>query len=76
MKQRFYIGVNIRKQVREMFKSGIKPNERTHPEYSYAIGPFRTKRGAEYMLAYPMTRSVRDAENKAELLAEWRLGSP
>ena len=55
---------------REIFRHHGKPDEVSHGHlYSYAIGPFRTMRGAEYMRDYgannPHLQTVADAERIA-----------
>lgn len=55
---------------REVFRSALTPTEDTHGDRYYAaIGPFRTRRGAEFMATCgrdnPHCRYVADAERIA-----------
>lgn len=74
-RQRFYVGLASGDGSYELFKSAVEPTEETHGEkYGATIGPFRTKRGAEFMRDYgrnnPHVRCVADAERLAKLDAE------
>ena len=64
---RLYVGCNGAK--REIFRSSVKPTEQTHPQYAAVIGPFRTKRGALFMVQHshnnPHCQTVGDAERLA-----------
>ncbi len=52
---------------REVFKSVETPTRLDHGgEYGAVIGPFNTKRGAEYMETHPFCIDVRTAELKAK----------
>lgn len=67
-RQRFYVGLSNGK--REVFKSASVPTEVTHGErYQAVIGPFQTKRGAEFMAKHgannPHVQTVVDAERIA-----------
>ena len=66
-----YIGIR-HDNTREMFRASAGPTEELYGTlYAAVIGPFRTVRGAEYMLAYgkqnPHCRCVSEAERLAEL---------
>jgi len=71
---RYYVGLSEdleRRHVRSVFRSSTIPNEETHgADYAAAIGPFRTKRGAEFMARYgacnPHCRTVNEAERLAK----------
>ena len=72
--QRYYIGIGSTKgtgaEVRELFRCAFTPTETTHGKlYHYVVGPFRTKRGAEFMRQHghnnPHCVTVWDAERLA-----------
>jgi hypothetical protein len=68
MKKRHYVG--YANGGRWLFTSAAEPTTETHGHvYAAVIGPFRTKRGAEYMLAHgennPHCLTVADAERLA-----------
>ena len=76
MAQRIYVGFSSYSpwSAKEVFKSSHTPTEESHGErYQWAMGPFRTMRGAKYMVdathrgAY--TQHVDDAEENAKILA-------
>lgn len=47
----YYVG--IRKGEREAFKSETEPTKDSHgSKYAACIGPFRTKRGTEFLVKY------------------------
>lgn len=51
----------------EVFKSIEEPTRITHGDkYGFTIGPFRTKRGAEYMRDNPFCGHVNVAEARAK----------
>jgi hypothetical protein len=67
MQRRIYVGKRKDTGARELFRSEVKPTDQTHGDvYAYAIGPFRTVRGATFMAEYgrdnPHCVTVRDAE--------------
>lgn len=62
---RYWVG--IKDGVREVFPCDYKPSLETHGRlYAAVIGPFKTKRGAEFMAGpgynNPHCRTVADAE--------------
>jgi hypothetical protein len=64
-----YVGISGK--GREVFRSKKTPTDSSHgKKYGAAIGPFRTRRGAEIMAKYgannPHIRSVADAERMAK----------
>ena len=66
MTTRFYVGLSVGR-IRSVFKSASEPTESSHGSlYVYVIGPFRTKRGAQFMADYgrnnPHCQTVGDAE--------------
>ena len=74
MTQKFYVGCKY-PNPREVFKSESLPLYSTHGDrYSACIGPFRTKRGAEFMAKYresnPHLCHVNDAERIAKKYGE------
>jgi len=63
---RFYIGITPVFHVRFMFTSAETPTAESHgTRFSAVIGPFRTKRGAEYMRDNRYCDSVAHAERAA-----------
>lgn len=69
MKPRYYLGLRFNPDVRQVFKSATVPTDRSHgAEYVACIGPFRTKRGAEFMRDNPgpCVITVADAELRAK----------
>jgi hypothetical protein len=71
MAGKLYVGVTPGK--REIFRSNVTPTTETHGDrFNMAIGPFRTRRGAEWMadpvkgMANPHCRNVADAERLAK----------
>lgn len=70
MKPRYYVGMNKGWKF-EVFKSLVVPTAETHGAiYSGVIGPFQTKRGAEFMATYgqnnPHCQTVAEAERLAK----------
>jgi hypothetical protein len=64
MRQRYYIG--YKDTLQELFTSTYKPTEQSHGHlYAAVVGPFRTKRGAQYMLNNPYVETVAHAERAA-----------
>lgn len=64
-----YVGCSQGK--RELFRSKTTPTQSTHgSRFSAVIGPFRTKKGAEFMRDHgtnnPHCQSVADAERLAK----------
>ena len=69
MKTRSYVGIGPDGN-RKVFRSASKPEAETHGSiYSAVIGPFRTVRGAEFMVKFgagnPHCQTVADAERLA-----------
>ena len=69
-RNKWYVGCNGARY--ETFKARSEPTEKTHgAEYAAVIGPFVTRRGAEYMAQYgvgnPHLQHVNDAERIAKL---------
>ena len=71
--RRLWVGVN--KGTRTVFRHTGTPTEQSTPQFSSVIGPFRTKRGAEFMagsvtgMGNPHCRCVADAERLAAMHA-------
>ena len=67
----YYVGLSrgIR-QVFGMAQHRDEPTSESHLPYAAAIGPFRTRRGAEFMATYgknnPHCHTVADAERLAK----------
>lgn len=69
MKTKLYVG--LKPGVREVFRSAAEPTQASHgTAYNAVIGPFLTRRGADYMAQYgqgnPHCRCVSEAERLAE----------
>lgn len=66
-KRRLYVGASP--NGRELFRAAETPTVETHPQYRYAIGPFRTVAGARFMAEHgernPHVTCVADAERLA-----------
>jgi hypothetical protein len=77
MKSKLYVGIPISDNPSgELFRSPTVPTFDSHGKlYRYVIGPFRTKRGAEWMADpvkgrnNPHCRCVADAEKLAKKYA-------
>jgi hypothetical protein len=72
--KRYYVGIGSDGK-RKLFRSAAEPEVHTHGSiYSAVIGPFRTKRGAEFMrdngAGNPHCQTVRDAERIAKKIAD------
>lgn len=70
MKAKYHVGVK-KGQLREVFRTDLTPTAETHGQYIYCIGPFRTRRAAEWMADTrgrnnPHCRCVADAERLAK----------
>jgi hypothetical protein len=75
MRTRVYVGLRADGKGREVFRSATTPVAEPHPDthlgpiYSAVIGPFRTRRGAEFMAKFgannPHCQTVADAERLA-----------
>lgn len=75
MRTKLYVGCKVGK--REVFRSATEPTTATHGDkYNACIGPFRTRRGAEWMadtvkgMLNPHCRNVADAERLAKKYAK------
>jgi len=74
MRTRYYVGA-APSGAREVFRATATPTVASHgSQYRYVIGPFRTKRGAEYLARYgghdnPHLTCVADAERYARYAA-------
>ena len=71
-KSKWYVGVHRKEpHNRSLFSHMGKPTEREYPYFLAVIGPFRTKRGAEFMRDYgsnnPHCQTVEDAERLAKV---------
>jgi hypothetical protein len=69
--RRIFLGIKA-DGTRETFRAADVPTFETHGErYRYAVGPFRTARGARFMRDHgagnPHCRCVADAERLARL---------
>lgn len=70
MRTRIYLGLRTDPYTREIFRAASTPTTATHgAKYVAVIGPFQTRRGAEYMRDYGRNnlhyRTVADAERIA-----------
>ena len=71
-RKQIYIGFEPFEQRYRVFKSDIEPTTKSHGAfYSHVIGPFRTLRGAHFMIDYgrgnPHCQTVSDAEHLAKV---------
>lgn len=57
--------VGIAEGKREWFRA-TNPTKETHPQFNAVIGPFKTVKGAQYMVANPGCESVSQAEKLAK----------
>ena len=69
---RWYVGQTSARGVRETFRAESEPTAATNGDrYAAVIGPFRTRRGAEFMCNFggfnPHCATVADAERLARL---------
>lgn len=71
--RRLWVGIN--KGVRTVFRHAGEPSAEACPQFICAIGPFRTRRGADFMAGIvtgagnPHCRCVADAERLAAIHA-------
>jgi hypothetical protein len=65
---RWYVGLGAG-SLRVPFQATATPTAEAFPQYGAVVGPFRTKRGADYLARYgflnPHVRCVADAERLA-----------
>lgn len=66
--------VGIKGNSRTVFRHAGEPTGETHPQFTCAVGPFRTRRGADYLVRHggngnPQIQCVRDAERLAAIHA-------
>lgn len=66
--KKFYVGFNASKLT--VFKTNLTPEPGSHPMFMAVMGPFRTKRGAEFMAKYGHGNSHIQHVNDAERLAK------
>lgn len=66
-KRSVHVGVRVEDGRYEVFRPNSEPTEITHGNiYKYSIGPFKTVRGAEWMVSHPgIAVSVDQAERLA-----------
>ena len=66
----YSVGFNAGKY--EVFRHTSTPTEEQYPQYKAVIGPFKTKRGAKYLVDNYWCGCVQDAEklSKHKVLAE------
>jgi hypothetical protein len=64
-----FVGVKLEDGIKvyEVFRFTGTPTPQTHPQFSYVIGAFKTRRGAEYLASHPHCRNVKAAEIGAEI---------
>lgn len=68
MRRKYYLGLNAIDGARVIFSRSDNrtPEREEYPAYNAVVGPFRTKRGAKFMLKFgqgnPHCRCVADAE--------------
>ena len=61
---RFYVGISG--PSRQVFSSRERPTPETFPTFGAAIGPFKTKAGANFMRDNPLCESISAAERNAK----------
>lgn len=70
MKLRYFIGYYPGGE-RILFRSAVQPTRETHGAFEAVVGPFRTKRGAQFMydmgVNNPHCQTVAQAEKLAAL---------
>lgn len=66
---RLWVGISTVNgvQKRSIFRHVGEPKKENYPDFSAAIGPFRTKAGAEYLSTHFYCGSVAKAEQMAKL---------
>lgn len=61
--ERWYVGNGA---TREIFRTDTIPTQTQFPQFSYVVGPFRTKRAAKFLAEFgqnnPHVQCVSDAE--------------
>src|SRR5690348_17115800 len=67
--KRYYVGLKPNGVRAVFYMAVVEPTQEMCPQYNAVIGPFRTKRGAEFMAKYgagnPHCQTVQDAEKLA-----------
>jgi len=70
MRRTYYVGIRPEGTRHVFYMAVVQPTQELCPQYSSVIGPFRTKRGAQFMATYgannPHVQCVRDAERIAK----------
>lgn len=67
---RFFVGIANKGATRTVFRASSTPTQESHGHlYGYAVGPFDTKRGAEYFASHHLCAGVYDAERAAAVEA-------
>ena len=65
---RYYVGIRKSDCRRVYFTTALEPSQHYFPEYAAVIGPFKTKRGAQWGAGHPFGWSiVSEAEHQAKL---------
>jgi hypothetical protein len=71
--KRYYVGIRPNSTRAVFYMAVVEPTKEMCPQYNAVIGPFRTKRGAEFMRDHgannPHCQTVRDAERIAKQIA-------
>jgi hypothetical protein len=69
MRRKYYVGIRPGAQRAVFYMAVLAPTPELCPQYSAVIGPFRTKRGAQFMAEHgagnPHVQCVADAERIA-----------
>lgn len=75
-RRKYFVGLDGMDGARVIFNriDNQTPMRKDYPEYNAVIGPFRTKRGAKFMLKFgqgnPHCRNVSDAEKLGKKYAK------
>lgn len=74
MRRKYFVGIRPSGIRAVFYMAVVEPTREMCPKYSAVIGPFRTKRGAEFMRDHgagnPHCQTVRDAERIAKHIAD------
>jgi hypothetical protein len=73
MRRKYFVGIRSDGTRSVFYMAVVEPTQEMCPQYSAVIGPFRTKRGAEFMRDHgagnPHCQTVADAERIAKQIA-------
>lgn len=73
-RKRYFVGIRPNSTRAVFYMAVVEPTKEMCPQYNAVIGPFRTKRGAEFMRDHgannPHVQTVQDAERIAKQIAD------